>query len=131
MMKSAEIKNGVVINVVIGYVDGYIPIDDIVDVQIGDLYDGLVFTKKPIPQKKIPQVVTMRQARLALLNAGLLDHVETVLATLPGTQGDTARIEWEFSSTVERRKQLVVALTPVLGMTDAQMDQLFITAATL
>ncbi|WP_422985210.1 hypothetical protein [Undibacterium sp. Ji50W] len=98
---------------------------------IGDYFDGQVFTKPPPPPQPVPTVITMRQARLALLHAGLLNHVNTSIANLPGVQGDASRIEWEFSSTVERHKLLIVALTPVLGMTDAQIDSLFIDAASL
>lgn len=79
----------------------------------------------------IPQIVTMRQARLALLNAGLLQTINDAIIAMPGVEGDAARIEWEFSSQVHRNKALVQSLAPVLGMTDSQLDQLFTTAATL
>ena len=85
----------------------------------------------PAAVPPVPQVVTMRQARLALNAAGLLATVNSTIASMPGAVGDAARIEWEFSSTVERHKQLVIALTPTLGLTAAQIDQLFITASTL
>ncbi|MES2040476.1 MAG: hypothetical protein V4495_21870 [Pseudomonadota bacterium] len=42
-MKSAEIENGIVVNIVLGMVAGYIPCDD--TVSIGDHWDGQVFTK--------------------------------------------------------------------------------------
>lgn len=93
----------------------------------------LVVVDAGTPEAKpvVPQVVTMRQARLALNAAGLLASVNSTIASMPGPTGEAARIEWEFSSTVERHKSLVVSLTPALGLTDAQIDQLFITAATL
>lgn len=80
---------------------------------------------------KTPKSVTMRQARLALLGAGLLATVSDAVATMAGAEGDAARIEWEFSSEVKRDQPLVIALAPVLGMTDAQLDDLFIAAAAL
>lgn len=79
----------------------------------------------------IPTKVTMRQARLALLNAGLLQTVNNAIAAMPSPQGDAARIEWEFSSEVHRNQPLVMSLAPALNMTDAQLDQLFIDAAKL
>lgn len=79
----------------------------------------------------VPAVVAMRQARLALLQVGLLTQVNTAVANMPGAQGDAARIEWEFSSTVERNRPLVQALGAALGLTDAQLDDLFRLAATL
>lgn len=78
-----------------------------------------------------PKQVTMRQARIALLNAGLLATTETAIAGMLGPAGDKARIEWEFSQVVMRDWPLVAALMPTLGLTSAQVDQLFITAATL
>lgn len=79
----------------------------------------------------IPEVVTMRQARLALLQSGILTQVNTAVANMPGAAGDAARIEWEFSSTVERHRPLTQALGAALGLTDAQLDDLFRLAATL
>lgn len=75
--------------------------------------------------------VTMRQARLALLQAGLLTTVNNAVASMTGAQGEAARIEWEYSGEVQRDKALVQALAPVLGLTDAQLDALFVAAAAL
>jgi hypothetical protein len=77
------------------------------------------------------RVVTMRQARLALMAADKLGAVNAAIANMPGPAGDAARIEWEFSSTVERNTQLVAALAPILDMTEAQLDALFIAASAL
>lgn len=73
----------------------------------------------------------MRQARLALLGAGKLATVNTAVANMPGAAGEAARIEWEYSGEVHRDKALVQALSPVLGLTDAQLDALFVAAAAL
>lgn len=82
----------------------------------------------PIP-KYVPQSVTMRQARLALLAAGLLDDVETALTSMEGDEGKAARIEWDYSSEVWRNKPFVQSLGTQLGLDDEQLDQLFITAS--
>lgn len=71
--------------------------------------------------------VTMRQASLALLNAGLLDNVEALVATLPRAY----QIEWERASVVHRDNQLVEIVRQQQGMTHAQIDDLFVLAATL
>lgn len=83
------------------------------------------------PPQAVPQSVTMRQARMALLQAGLLQTVNDAIAAMPGIEGDAARIEWEFSSEVHRDKALVQSLAPTLRMTDAELDDLFTLAATL
>jgi len=69
----------------------------------------------------------MRQARLALLQQGMLSQVESAVAGA----GQAAQIEWEYSSTVERDKALVQAIAPALGLTETQLDDLFRLAATL
>lgn len=79
----------------------------------------------------VPQIVSMRQARLALLQAGLLANVEVAINAMASPQKEAAQIEWQYSSEVHRHKALVLSLGPALGLNDAQLDQLFITAATL
>ncbi len=81
--------------------------------------------------------VTMRQAQLALLGAGLLDDVEAALDALPETTeaeikfAKAARITWEKSSTVQRDNPLINFLAGQLGLTSEQIDELFALAATL
>lgn len=77
----------------------------------------------------VPEVVTMRQARLALLGAGLLAQVNTAVANMPGTEGDAARIEWEYAQEVHRDSPLVATLSVALGLTDETLDNLFKVAA--
>jgi hypothetical protein len=78
-----------------------------------------------------PKEVTMRQARLALLGAGLLPTVELAIAAMTGTAGDAARIEWEYSNSLKRSQPLVTQLGAGLGLTVGQLDALFLTASTL
>lgn len=75
----------------------------------------------------VPASVTPRQARLALLGAGLLATVESQIAALP----QAAQIEWEFANTIDRGSGLISALGGALGLDDAAIDALFIAAATL
>lgn len=77
---------------------------------------------------RVPAEVTMRQARLALLQAGLLDQVEAALNQMQGVEGQAARIEWEYSQVVRRDKPFVLAVGQSLGMSSTQLDQFFITA---
>ena len=75
----------------------------------------------------VPQQVTMRQARLALLGAGLLDDVEAVITAA----GREAQIQWEYASVVERNNPVIAIVQQQQGMTDAQIDDLFREAAKL
>ncbi|RIQ47599.1 hypothetical protein D0843_16880 [Bordetella avium] len=78
-----------------------------------------------------PTSVTMRQARLALLKLGLLAQVNAAVASLPGDEGEAARIEWQFAGSVEQGSELVGALSQVLGWSSARLDELFELAVTL
>ena len=75
----------------------------------------------------VPQQVTMRQARLALLSAGLLDDVEAVITAA----GREAQIQWEYASVVERSNPVIAIVQQQQGMADAQIDDLFREAAKL
>ena len=75
--------------------------------------------------------VTMRQARLALLQQGLLATVNTAINALPTAQKDIAKIEWEYSSTIKRNNAIVQQLYTALGLSDAQLDAMFDLASSL
>ncbi len=79
----------------------------------------------------VPRVVEMAQARLALLQAGLLTQVQSAIDAMPGTDGQAARIAWEYRATVRRDSTLVQALAQQLALTDEQLDALFTAAAAL
>lgn len=109
--------------------DGYYQFDDTAP---PEWYAHLTPTALRLPAPApIPTVVTMRQARLALLNAGLLTSVSNAIAAMTGTAGDAARIEWEFSPTLKRDHPLVASLSVSLGLTSAQLDSLFTAASIL
>jgi hypothetical protein len=78
-----------------------------------------------------PKVVTMRQARLALLGAGLLTTADQAIAAMTGAEGDAARIEWEYSMDVRRDSGLVGSMITALALTGEQVDALFVIAAGL
>src|SRR5690606_33193796 len=69
----------------------------------------------------IPSVVTMAQAKLALLYAGLYEQVEQALADLPEPQKAAALIEWNHRQTLEREHPLVAQVATALGLTEQQL----------
>ena len=81
----------------------------------------------PVVVPVVPSVVTMRQARIALNRAGLLDTVNAAVAAAD----EETKIAWEFSTEVQRDFPLVQTLATALNLSDAQLDELFTTAATL
>lgn len=83
------------------------------------------------PVAPVPTAVTMRQARLALLGAGLLAQVNAAIASMAGAEGEAARIEWEYALEVRRDSPLVAGLSAALGLTDEALDNLYRAAAGL
>ena len=83
------------------------------------------------PDTQVPFSVTMRQARLALLGANKLVAITSAIESLPEPTKSGAKITWEYSTEVQRYNGLVSQLAPVLGISDAEIDALFIAASKL
>ena len=91
---------------------------------------GMPLPPEPTPPY-VPASVTMRQARLALLGAGLLASVDAAIDSLPSPQKEAARIEWEYATEVQRVSGLVPMMGAALGLDDAALDALFVAAVAL
>lgn len=104
------------------YEDGFLVVDDVSQ----EALDAALAAYDPA-KPAVPEVVTMRQARLALLQAGLLAQVNTAIASAD----DATKIAWEFSSEVQRNNPLVSTLAAALNLSDAQLNNLVTLAATL
>ena len=79
----------------------------------------------------VPDRVTMRQARLALLAAGKYSNITGIINTLPVNQREAAAIEWEYALFISRKSALVSLLGTSLGFNSSQLDALFIAAASI
>jgi hypothetical protein len=99
------------------------------DIATGETTIDPDFVPEPVapPPPQVPASVWMRQARLALLAIGRLDDVEAAIAQ----SGATAQIEWEYAHEVRRDAALVVGIGAALGLTEAEIDALFIAASDL
>lgn len=84
-----------------------------------------------LPPVSPPNSVTMRQARLALLAVGKLQAVEDAIESLEEPYKTAAKIEWEYSQEVRRDKEFVQMLAPIIGLSESDLDDLFILADTL
>lgn len=93
--------------------------------------DGTISEWVPVddvPTKVVPQSVTRRQFKLALLQIGLLDDVEAMIAA----SGDRAlQINWAEALDFERDNAFVAQMSAALGKTASEVDDLFILANTL
>jgi hypothetical protein len=63
--------------------------------------------------------------------AGLLGSINTAIDALPNPIKEAAQIEWEYSQEVQRHNGFVSQLAPILGLTEAQLDGLFVIASGL
>lgn len=66
--------------------------------------------------------ITMRQARLALLNAGLLGLVDKAIST---GSDEVLKVEWEYATEVRRDWSNLISMALTLGITEEQLDNLF------
>ena len=88
--------------------------------------------EQAVPQAPpVPEVATMRQARLALHRAGLLSTVDAAIAGLPEPGRTEAQIEWEYAQEWRRDWPVLVAAATSFGLTTEQIDQMFIAAVAL
>ena len=87
---------------------------------------------QPAAPTPIPKIVTMRQARLALLQNELLNQVDISINNIQDeTEREQVRITWEYATEVERNNPMIKNLSERLGLTSDQLDNLFILASTL
>lgn len=84
----------------------------------------------PSAAGSVPSSITMRQARLALLGAGLLGTVQAALEALPEGPREAALIEWEYAATVDRDSPLLQQVVDAGGL-DLDLDELFTVGSTL
>jgi len=94
--------------------------------EVTKVYDVVVVSDEELFKLTVPKTITPRQARLVLLGAGLLDDIEVLLATDKAMQ-----IWWEYSLDIERNNEFMVSGATALGLTERQIDDLFILGSTL
>lgn len=87
-------------------------------------WDGTEWVAPPV---YVPQAVSRFQAKAALLNAGLLNQVEAIIAA-PATDAMT-KLAWAEAIEFNRNSPTVLGLAQALGLTDQQLDDLFTAAA--
>jgi len=84
--------------------------------------------QKPV----IPAAVTRRQARQALLLAGLLDKVQPAIDGIEDPVARSlAQIEWDDSQAFERARPVLIQLGAAIGLDAAGLDKIFVDAEKL
>jgi hypothetical protein len=76
----------------------------------------------------VPNAITMRQARLTFLSAGILPRLESAINNIEEENArSVAQIEWQFGEFVYRNNSPITSLIAnVLGFTELQIDDMFI-----
>ena len=145
MNNFALIESGTVVNVIVWDGSADLPADAFlanqhlvaipegVNVAVGAAYrDGEFEQPVPPAREESPiTVVTMRQARLALLTAGKLSAVTAAIAALPSPHKEAAQIEWEYAATVDRSSDFVQTMAAALQLDEKALNELFEQAAML
>lgn len=140
MARYALINSGKVTNIAVGDVVwaglAAADNDEVLDLDametqpsIGWTYDNEIFAA---PVIVIPQSVTPRQIRMALVLSGVsISQIDDALATMAEPEKSLAVIEWEYSTTFVRTNPLVAAVATMLEWTSGQLDALWALAYSL
>ncbi len=72
---------------------------------------------------QVPDKISMRQMRLSLLQSNLLNSVQ---ALVDAAGNEAYQIEWEYANDVRRDADLVALFGSELGLTEEQIDRIFI-----
>lgn len=103
----------------------YIDFPDLLDGHLFIDFDNGFITQE-IPKTIIPNSITMRQARLHLLDLELLDDIESFIS-----QDRRWQIEWEYATEILRDSKLIEAVKLSLGLDDDVVNNMFIKASKL
>lgn len=80
------------------------------------------------PAAQVFPIITPRQIRLALLRVNITSEmvIAAIEATIPEPTKTLALIEWEYSIGYDRNAPFVGAVGALLGLSDSQIDDLWI-----
>ena len=87
----------------------------------------IVDAEIPPPASTVPQIVSRFQGRATLLQAGILDDIETYMLTADPFE----REAWNSITEMRRSSPMTIKIGTLLGLTDEMMDDLFRFAATI
>lgn len=83
----------------------------------------------PVIPKVVPEKVSRFQARAALYQANLLDDIEAYMAL--ETTDFFTKLAWTEATEFNRTSPMVASIGTLLGLTESQLDDLFVFAATI
>ena len=100
------------------------------DTRVEEMRAAGLMQKKPEPRQPW-HTVSLAQAHVATVEAGLYDQINSLIDALPGPRGNRARIAWRMAPTISIDSELVTLLWPQLKgagnkpLTQADKEALF------
>lgn len=80
----------------------------------------------------LPKIVSQRQLRTQLvLNGFNLDAIQTAINGLSEPDKSIAQIAWDYAITFERNSPLLVVVGQMLGLSESDIDTIFLNASAL
>lgn len=137
-MRYAIIESGVITNVVLGdeawaaaHPDA-VQLPDDSRAGPGWAWVNGAAVEPPPPPPVVPDKVTKRQARQAMVKAGIAwAAVQAKIDAMAEPQRSLTQSWWDDSNDYERHNATLVAMATQLGLDSAALDALFILAASL
>jgi len=131
-MRAHVIEDGIVTNTI--EVDDLLssPFETCIEATEGGIgwrWDGATLSPPLEPLPTVPASITPRQGYRVLAGYGMLEAVITYFEALPVT--DIRRIDFTTAQEWRRDWQALVDAAYSFGLTDAQIDQMFIEASVL
>ena len=109
----------------------YVEFDGLKDIPQATVALAEIEKVKMERELSIPKSITARQAKLALLQIGKLADVTAAIANLQSPMKEQVEIEWEYAADIYRNNGFIDTLGAALGLSDAQLDDLFLQASKL
>lgn len=101
---------------------------DLNDIPNGLSYETIEFEIDTTVYVEIPQEIQLWRVRTILKLSGLESNIETALNGLDEPMKTGALYVWNYGTTIERGSATVQLLQYVLGLSDTQVDEIFIQA---
>lgn len=79
-----------------------------------------------VDENVVPTKITRLQAKLQLLEIGLLDEVEEIVK-----QDRRVELYWNDSTSFHREDEIFLVMATTIGLSDVQLDDLFLQASKL
>ena len=81
----------------------------------------------PVPPR-VPREIPNWRCKAVLTQMGLIEPVTAIMDAMPEPDRTIAQLAWRGDGKVARRGKTVLGLAQVLGLTDAQVDAMFVAA---